>query len=121
MMTREELIDNVVELYIQGSDSDGQWDSAILESVMAFIVAEDAGARLAKCDHCGTTYAPSKWDYCPYWDNHPCAGGCGNTNDDCTCDNCSQCGCYDCECPRCTRCGEIPGECPCPEEEVVFA
>jgi hypothetical protein len=124
-MLREELIDKIAELYIGYSDDDGQWNTDILDAVMSLLIAESAASspvRLAQCGYvpCGTWFPMQIYDCCPYHDSHPCPE-CGNRNEDCTCDNCSQCGCYDCECPRCTRCGEIPGECPCPEEEVVFA
>jgi len=120
MMTREEIIDKIADLYIDNSDSDGSWESIeIAAAVMNLLVME--GDRLACCEHCGTNFPMSMYDDCPYYDGHPCSGGCGETNECCTCDCCNYCGYYDCECKRCTKCGEVQADCPCPEEEAVFA
>lgn len=124
MMTRDELIIKIADLFIENSDSDGSWEpSDITEAVMSLIVSEGNTGQtlLGQCGHCSTWYPYRTWEDCPYYDDHPCSGGCGETNNDCTCDNCSDCGYYECECKRCTKCGERPGDCPCPEEEAVFA
>lgn len=119
MMTREELIDNVVQKYIDGSDSDGSWDSCILEMVMN-LVAEEGSDRIAHCAVCSTRYPTHNYYDCPYYDGHPCEGGCGETNENCTCENCDDCGYYECECPHCTKCACKQSGCECPEEEAVF-
>jgi hypothetical protein len=119
-MTRDGLVDKIVDLFIDNSDSDGSWDScAITEAVMDLLRVEGID-RLAQCDHCSTWFPIHVYDDCPYWDSHPCGGGCGETNENCTCDCCNECGYYDCECPKCTKCGLIQGECQHPEEEAVF-
>lgn len=121
MMTREELIDNVLQAYIDHSDAEGQWDAcSITEAVMELIV-RDGGDRITKCPQCSTNYPWSMYDDCPYWDNHQCSGGCGETNENCTCENCDECGYYECECPHCIRCDCKRSECECPEEDAVFA
>jgi len=122
MMTREELIDKITDLFVDGSDDDGSWDSdTITEVVMALLVREGSD-RLAQCGHCSTWYPISMYGDCPYYDSHPCGGGCGNTNEECTCEDCPDCHIYyeDCECPRCQSCGEKRGECACEEEMAVF-
>lgn len=119
MMSRDELIDNVAELYIQGSDSNGSWDSRILEMVMG-LIAREGSDRIARCTVCSTHYPTHLYDDCPYYDDHQCAGGCGETNNDCTCDCCGECGYYDCECPHCTKCANKRSECECPPELAVF-
>ena len=121
MMTREELIDKIAELYIDNSDGDGSWDCIeIAFAVMNLLVME--GDRLSECGECGTKYPMYSLDNCPYYDSHDCSGGCGNRNDECSCDDCEYCGCYvdDCECLRCTKCGEVRAQCAHPEEEAVF-
>jgi hypothetical protein len=123
MMTRDELIDKITELYIDNSDSDGSWEACdITEAVMALLVAEGRD-RLGQCQvsDCQTWFPINVYDDCPYWDSHLCTGGCGETNENCTCGCCTNCGYYECECSRCTKCSEVRGECQCPEEEAVFA
>jgi len=124
MMNREELIVKIADLYIENSDGDGSWEPCdIIEAVMSLLVEEGRGSLLTQCGDCSTWYPLSTWDSCPYWDSHPCSGRCGNTNEECSCDDCPDCHIYyeDCECPHCTRCGEKRGDCSCPEEEAVFA
>lgn len=119
MMTREQLIDKIADLYIDNSDDSGSWDSIeIAAAVMNLLVME--GDRLRCCEHCGTHFPISEYDDCPYWDDHPCDGDCGERNDECTCDQCSKCGYVGCECLKCTRCGEREGVCTHPIEEAVF-
>jgi len=123
-MTRDELIIKIADLFIDNSDSDGSWEPYdITEAVMSLIASEGNQGQqlLGQCGHCSTWYPYRSWDSCPYWDSHPCDGGCGETNENCTCDCCEYCGCYECECPRCRKCGEVRADCGCPEEEAVFA
>jgi hypothetical protein len=121
MITREELIDKIADLYIDHSDSDGAWEPCdITEAVMSLLTTEGRD-RLSQCPDCSTWFPIQTYDDCPYWDDHQCSGGCGETNNNCTCENCDDCGYYECECPVCTKCSEKPGVCKCPEEEAVFA
>jgi hypothetical protein len=126
MLTREEIIDKIADLFIDNSDDDGSWNpSEITEAVMAFIVRESSESqpvRLVQCGECSTWYPAAIYDGCPYYDTHIC-GDCGNQNQECTCDDCPTCGIYyeDCECPRCTKCENPRHNCTCPEEEAVFA
>ena len=120
MMTREQLIDKIVDLFIDNSDDEGSWEGAdICEAVMSFLVHEGSN-RILQCGYCSTWYPHNIYDCCPYYDSHPCGGDCGETNENCTCDNCDDCGCYECECQRCTKCSYKQGECNCPIEEAVF-
>jgi hypothetical protein len=121
VMTRDELVDKIVDLFIDNSDNEGGWDAcAITEAVMSLLVSE-ARDRLGQCETCSTWFPIHLYDDCPYWDDHMCSGGCGEANHNCTCDCCKVCGYYDCQCPTCTKCGLIEGECQCPAEEAVFA
>lgn len=121
VMTREEIVDKIGAIFIDQSDDDGSWNSCeITEAVMSLLTSEAAVDRFAQCDDCKTWYPHSIYGDCPYYDNHICQG-CSNRNDECSCEDCSECGYYDCECPRCTKCGEVRAECECPEEESVFA
>jgi hypothetical protein len=120
MLTREELIDKIADLYIRYSDDDGSWDACdITEAVMSLLTHEGAD-RLGQCPVCATWYPVELYDGCPYYDGHECGGGCGHTNEECTCEDCPTCGCYECECPSCRRCGLVEDDCDCPEEEAVF-
>jgi len=121
MMTREQVIDKIAEIFINHSDSEGSWEGAdICEAVMGFLTDEGRD-RLAQCGVCSTWWPVAIYDDCPYWDDHDC-GGCGIRNDECSCDDCPDCGIYqdDCECPRCTKCGETARNCTHSVEEAVF-
>jgi hypothetical protein len=121
MMTREELIDKIADLFIQGSESDGTWDACAITGEVMGLLTREGSDRLAECGNCSTWYPIHLYDNCPYWGNHLCEG-CSEPNDSCSCEDCPDCGCYvdDCECPRCQSCGEKRGVCTCTEEEAVF-
>lgn len=103
----------------QRDDGDWSWEAAsIVEAVHDILEELGVIGRCPVCSYDFARAAPGSAgaEECPMWDRHTCSGGCGNTNDECTCDCCSECGYYDCECPRCGRCEERLDDCSCEDE-----
>ena len=100
----------------QEDDDDGDWSwDAISITEAIFPILERLGV-IHRCEECGYDFAwanttpPGSGD-CPNWDGHSCEGGCGNSNDECTCD---------CECPVCENCEYVTSECTCTEAERIW-
>jgi hypothetical protein len=107
----------------QEDDGDWSWDSnSIVEEVHTILEELGVIARCPVCQYdfaCASPGAISA-DSCPQWDRHACSGGCGESNDECTCSCCDACGCYDCECPRCGMCEERTSDCQCEDEVKLW-
>ena len=92
VMSKQELVEAIAEAYLDNSDSDGQWNCIeIASAVMSLLSGQHEGV-LTQCESCGTWW-PTKYYQCPYYDAHTCEG-CENRNDECTCEDCSDCGVY---------------------------
>jgi hypothetical protein len=115
----------IAACFQEGQDDDGDYSwnpDNIVEAIYPIL------ARLGvikRCEECNYDFAwanttPPETGDCPNWDSHSCSGGCGNTNDECSCDCCDVCGYYDCECPQCENCEERTRDCTCTEAEKMW-
>jgi hypothetical protein len=111
----------IAQCFENNQDSDGSWESCdITEAIWEILARLGVGKRCETCHFdfaWGGTDEPADWQ-CPNWGNHDCE--CGNIKDECTCEECSECGNIDCTCPICENCEYITSECTCVEAERIW-
>jgi len=124
MTTLQAPLIEIAACFENNQDDEGIWDACNITEAI-FPILERLGV-IHRCEACDFDFAwtPGAGEAgpgnCPQWDSHSCEGGCGNTNDECTCENCSHCGYYDCECPQCENCEESIHECGCSETDRMW-